>query len=157
MFNWTQSLADLVSLDMHMRKEFRQYDTDRRKTHTRATESWKFCQSTRYPRSLSENIFLSWRGMLKAWYVYGYHASCRERDRTHPRARACARKGTRPRPEYFIFTYQRWALCAVYIKSRYSYGMSIRQGLHPSRHSPVVFADTGCPRFIVKLFLKVLS
>lgn len=54
--------------------------------------------------------------------------------RTHPRARACARKGTRP--EYFIFTYQRWALCAVYIKSRYSYGMSIRQGLRPSRHSP---------------------
>lgn len=39
-------------------------------------------QSTKYPRSLSENIFLSWRGMLKACYVYVYRASCRETERT---------------------------------------------------------------------------
>lgn len=71
-----------------------------------------------------------------------YVVSCiLSRDRTHPRARACARKGTCPRPEYFIFTYQRWALCVVYIKSQYSYGISIRQGLHPSRHFPAVLAD----------------
>jgi len=65
------------------------------------------------------------RGIIRI-HMYVLHPVGKQ-DRTHPRARACARKATRPRAEYFIFTYQRWALCAVYIKSRYSYGMSIRR------------------------------
>lgn len=59
---------------------------------------------------------------LTVYYVYSASPVEKRDDRTHPRARACTRKATRPRPEYFIFTYQRWALCAFYIKSRYSYG-----------------------------------
>lgn len=122
---------------MHMRKEFRQYDTDAEDAY--ATRSSKFSKhevSALFIREHFPELAGHVEGMLCV-----YVSCILSRDRTHPRARACARKGTCPRPEYFIFTYQRWALCAVYIKSRYSYGISIRQGLHPSRHFPGVLAD----------------
>jgi len=88
------------------RKEFRRYEG------RRIRQSLRSSQSTGHPRSYTREHFPESNGRQEGtrWRhvvcLYVLHPVARgKRDRTHPRA--CARKGTRPRPEYFIFTYQR--------------------------------------------------